>query len=159
MKRFRQIVFYTFLISTILVTAFAFWFFSGSPDDKQIAKVFPLNSYKLYTEGKNVTLFSLDPKEKIADAEDFRGFSVLKKVEIKDRSFQDFLKGSFIKSLSNESDECFNPRHGLRVSNEKQTVDLVICFECGNFETYFEGKKNTGAVTKNAEVLFNESLK
>jgi hypothetical protein len=33
---------------------------------------------------------------------------------------------------------CFNPRHGLRISAEEQTLDFLICFECWRVEV-FEG--------------------
>src|SRR5262249_9144066 len=31
---------------------------------------------------------------------------------------------------------CFRPRHGLRAVQGKQTVDLVICFECNRMKVY-----------------------
>jgi hypothetical protein len=159
MKSLRRIVFYTFLVSTIAVTAFALWFFSGSPGEEQMAKAFPLTSHQVFTEGKSLTLYALDPKEKIPGAEDFRGFSVRGKTEIRDRGFQNFLKNSFIKSLSDEaSAKCFNPRHGLRISDGKRTTDVLICFECRNFEVYFEGNKSVGAIDKSAEVIFDKTL-
>ncbi len=31
---------------------------------------------------------------------------------------------------------CFNPRHGLRLSANKNTIDVVICFECAQIYVY-----------------------
>jgi hypothetical protein len=46
---------------------------------------------------------------------------------------------------------CFNPRHGLRVISGKDTLDLVICFECSRVEVYDNGKLGgTFALTRQA---------
>jgi hypothetical protein len=39
---------------------------------------------------------------------------------------------------------CFNPRHVLRVSEGEETVDLVICYECGLYHCYRNGQKERG---------------
>lgn len=31
---------------------------------------------------------------------------------------------------------CFNPRHGIQATSGQRSLDLVICFECGNIEEY-----------------------
>src|SRR4029077_12522393 len=35
---------------------------------------------------------------------------------------------------------CFVPRHGLRISAEDKTIDLVICFECKQIKIYIDAE-------------------
>lgn len=45
---------------------------------------------------------------------------------------------------------CFNPRHGVRAFCRDRTIDLVICFECGQIAVYVDGVEMPGLVTANA---------
>ncbi len=158
MKRLHKIVFYTFLVSTISILAFAFWIFSEEPNKEQIAKAFPLDSYQVFTKGKNVTLYFLEPSQKNQKKETFHKYTVLEKTEIKEKSFQSFLKNSFIKSITNKESKCFNPRHGLRISDGKQKLDIIICFECSNFKTYYKDKEGFGSINEDTKTLFSNVL-
>lgn len=158
MKHLRKIIFCTFLISTLAIIAFAFWFFSGQPDKEQIAKAFPLNSEQLFLNGKILTLYSIDPNEQDDNVEAFHDHKVLKKTKIRDKDFQVLLKRSFIKSFSDKNLECFKPRYGLRISDGKENLDLLISFECLKFESYFKNKKGFGSITKDAELIFAKTL-
>jgi hypothetical protein len=40
---------------------------------------------------------------------------------------------------------CFNPRHVLRVVKGGDTVDLVICYECGRYHCYRNGQMERGS--------------
>ena len=150
-----------FVIVTLSIMVSALLYFAQKPSDEQIRRAFPNNSAEVYDLGKNVTLFALKLDGKIENAEDFHGYSVLSKTEIKDQDFQELVKNAFIKSLSGgtESTKCFNPRHGLRISNDKTSIDLVICFECRNFVSYADGQEGGGEISDSAEILYNQILK
>lgn len=162
MKRLRQVIFYTFLVSTISITAFAFWLFSRQADKEQIAKAFPDQSFQTYSNGKTLTLYSIEPFKQIENAEDFHGSAILGKTEITNRSFLDFITHAFLNDMANAFDAsaaCFNPRHGIRITDEKQTLDILICFECGNFVTFYGDKKGGGEVSGTSKILLNKILK
>ena len=57
--------------------------------------------------------------------------------------------------------DCFNPRHGLRVESPSGVVDYLICFECGSFETWTQGREEhqSGPITQRPESLFSATLK
>jgi hypothetical protein len=40
---------------------------------------------------------------------------------------------------------CFNPRHGIRVSQDGKNFDLSICYECSRVHIY-EGSKEVGVM-------------
>lgn len=42
---------------------------------------------------------------------------------------------------------CFNPRHGLTVTQGEEVWDLVICFECLSMQVYLDGERNGGHLT------------
>jgi hypothetical protein len=160
MKRFRKFIFYGFIASTLAITAFAFYIFSDQPDKEQMAKAFPLNSEKIFSSGKSLTLYSLEPYKQSEKEEKFQGYAVIGKTEIHNQSFKQFLKQAFINDLtdSNSKTDCFNPRHGIRISDKKETLDLVISFECGNFLSFFGNQKGAGNIFGKSKVLFEQTL-
>lgn len=36
--------------------------------------------------------------------------------------------------------DCFNPRHGIHVIRDGETIDFLICFECYSLEMYVDDK-------------------
>ncbi|MBA4066816.1 MAG: hypothetical protein C0501_24530 [Isosphaera sp.] len=54
---------------------------------------------------------------------------------------------------------CFNPRHGIRVTSDKKTVDFVVCFECFSVKSYADGKDAGGfLITKSPQKAFDAAL-
>ncbi len=160
MKTLRKVIFYTFLVSTISITAFAFWFFSSHPTEEQITEAFPSNSYQTFSNGKKLTLYSIEPFKKFENSEKFLNYSVISKSEIHDGSFQKFLKHAFLNDASTtlQGAACFNPRHGLRISDGSETLDILICYECGNFATIFGDKKGEGNLIGTSKALLDNAL-
>jgi hypothetical protein len=103
------------------------------------------------------TLYSLEPgrgdrpKEK-ADAgkEFFHDYEVLGKTEVKaaeDRKkVLDALKQG-AEDNGGTAAGCFIPRHGIRVASGKDTIDLVICFQCLSVSVYVNDKSAKGFLT------------
>jgi hypothetical protein len=160
MKRFRRVIFYSFIASTLAITAFAFYLFSGQPNKKQMAEAFPLNSEKIFSSGKSLTLYSLEPLRQSEKSEEFQGYAVIGKTEIHNQSFKQFLKKAFLNDLadSNIKTECFNPRHGIRIADGNETVDLLISFECENFVSFAGEQKGAGNIFGKSKVLFDQAL-
>lgn len=91
----------------------------------------------LPVEKGRVFLYSLDPTGGIGYSVNndrvFHGFTILGKGEITAPDDKRILVQAFAKGIRDSkgtSANCFNPRHGLRVSIEAATYDFVICFEC-----------------------------
>lgn len=162
MTTFRKIVLISFIGITLAAIVAAFWFFSGGPSLELIQKTFPLDSHEVYTNGKNITLYSLEPsRSSAAHKEDFYGYPVLAKGEIKDEKFVYLLKRSLKNALSSDRGAaCFNPRHGLRIADGDKVLDIVICFECSNIEAHYMGKdSSSGIESVIAEAVFNQAIK
>jgi hypothetical protein len=104
--------------------------------------VFSATTLKVLEQGDRFVLLSLNPKningweEQVPRPKSsFHYYEVLGKVEIQDPKERIELLQALFKGMSDStgtSYACFNPRHGIRATLGKETVDLVICFECGS---------------------------
>jgi hypothetical protein len=55
---------------------------------------------------------------------------------------------------------CFNPRHGIRVTHDDQTIDFVICFECSQIQVWRDDQfLTTFIVGHSPEGVFNQALR
>ena len=58
-----------------------------------------------------------------------------------------------------QSAYCFNPRHGISVTHDGKTNDLVICFECLQVLAFQDDEKiGSFLITETPEPLFNSVL-
>lgn len=87
-----------------------------------------------------VEVWSLDPsvtpdqeKERKSRPYPFHCFHSLGREELKNREEIQKLLHSVMLAIANgpeETNECFEPRHGLRIFHEKGLIDLVLCYSC-----------------------------
>jgi hypothetical protein len=68
------------------------------------------------------------------------------------KSVFDFVSGAY-------SIECFDPRHGLRVSIDGRTMDFLICFECQQVEAKGFGKIPGFSINGEAQPVFDAVLR
>ena len=112
----------------------------------------------------SVELLSLDPdRPKDKPKDDFHGWKVLGRTTIKDDAARKKLTADL--AAAAEASEglaaaCFNPRHGLCVTRNGKTIDLVICFECLQVQV-FEGDKDAGEflITDTPQPAFDKVLR
>lgn len=86
---------------------------------------------KALEQADAVEVYSLGGETNEKDG--WHGAKVLGKTTVKGEKAQKELSDVVKKGVA-EGDRgarCFIPRHGLRVTHESKTYDLVICFECG----------------------------
>ena len=85
-----------------------------------------------------LTLYAIDglvnePTSFVTDAQHFRGYRILGKIEIADRTARAEIMKAIRDGIS-ESDgtvaACFWPRHGVHAVTQGKAVDYVICYEC-----------------------------
>jgi hypothetical protein len=114
-------------------------------------------------------LYSLEPGQqldkdgKVIEPKDgFHGYRVLGKTEVKldDRKkLADALRLG-VEDNSGAVAGCFIPRHGVRLTDDKKTVELVICFQCLSVQVFVDGKKSDGfLVTHEPQAAFDAVLK
>jgi hypothetical protein len=91
---------------------------------------------------------------------------ILGKVEVTDperrREVVRAVRGDIRAGFTVTQAKCFNPRHVLRVVKGGRKIDVVICFECNNYELY-DGEQlvttgGTPAIAGSAEPLLNKIL-
>lgn len=92
------------------------------------------------------------------------GTPVLGRVEITDRARRREIIAAVngdIRSGHPMQTKCFYPRHVLRVVKKGKTMDVVICFECHNYELYQDGRSTPGgtpSIGENSKQLLNKIL-
>lgn len=79
-------------------------------------------------------LLSIDPdRPEQASPDLFHGYQVLGTTTISDpgvRAQLTYALQSGVKSIFGTRNNCFTPRHGIRVRSGGITTDILICFEC-----------------------------
>jgi hypothetical protein len=106
-----------------------------------------------------MTFYLLGAETKNSAGEKLQGFSIIGKTEIKDKSFQSFIKRTLIRSLSAKEVKCFQPEQGLRIADGKKKLDIIISLKCPGFRAYFKGQEKESALTEDAKILFSGALK
>ena len=85
---------------------------------------------------KSIILYSLDPGNymPIQGQETFHNYKVLGKMDITGqlawKAANEFLLALRSFSKSTLTADCFNPRHGIRISVNHQTYDYLLCYQC-----------------------------
>ena len=113
-----------------------------SADDNEL----PKKAGEAFAAAKEFELYSLDPNSQEKGREKFHGWHILGKTLLKG---EDLIKvRDAVEKGRKESNGdvagCFSPRHGIRIVQEKVTIDLVICFACLS-ATVFDGETRIGA--------------
>ncbi len=119
-------------------------------------------------DAPSLTLYSLDPHnllleplaEPPAKSNVFHDFRILGQTSLsgnlRDRAVR-VLEDAMSHWNGNEFN-CFEPRHGIRVTLNDASYDLVICFQCRSLEMYAaDGKPITQGLNDESSV-FNELL-
>jgi hypothetical protein len=131
-------------------------------DDKPSSK----DLKALFEKAEAIDLYSLDPgadmKEPADAKQGFHGWKVLGKTTIKEAKTRKKVVAVMYQGLEasdGTAAKCFNPRHGIRVTADGKTVDVVICFECLQMQFYVGQAMKTETTTDTPEKVFDEVLR
>jgi hypothetical protein len=89
-----------------------------------------------------LTLYAVDfrdeakPDEPKNDGKErFANYLVIGKVEVRDAAKRESIMVAIKKALHEPAEpaKCFDPRHGLKIVDEKGVTEMIICFECRQF--------------------------
>ena len=94
-----------------------------------------------------MTLYSIDPRrERPQGPKLFHDYTVLGEADITSPDVRRVVAQTVQHALSSWDGAymmCFEPRHGIRVTNGTQSYDLLICFECQYIYSY-SGEQGLG---------------
>jgi hypothetical protein len=113
---------------------------------------------RLFDKAETFELYSLDPDEPRTDKDGkpaavkdgFHGWKVLGKTEVKGAAERKRLADALRLGAEDNfgmAAACFIPRHGIRLTGDGKTVDLVICFQCLQVEVFVNGDSKKGFLT------------
>ena len=190
MKKVALVAFASVAASLAVVSAVSFWRENARvqaamrnvpqsqrplrvPAEKWLQLAFPNDTRFVLEQSEKLTLFSVNPSPGDYDEPVsalrramFHNHGVLRKTVVSGPAKSELL-ASFDDGLVPLSKNglkqiamCFNPRHGIRAVHGGKTVDLVICFECLQFEVYENGKplKRAVPITDAPQPAFNRAL-
>jgi hypothetical protein len=128
------------------------------------ADTIPAELQAILEKGEQFELLSLNPDPRQEKAEDgFHGWKVLGKTTVKDAEARKKLLAAFKKGVEENTGfvaGCFNPRHGIRVTQDGKTTDFVICFECAQVKVFVGDKEEKGfLITASPQSVFDGVLK
>jgi hypothetical protein len=92
------------------------------------------------------------------------GYPVLGKVKVTDREQRQALVSAIKDAVRNNrepEDKCFKPRHAIRSTKAGEMVDMVICFQCRNYQGYRQDKPyplGTRGISSRAKTLLDKTL-
>jgi hypothetical protein len=108
-------------------------------------------------------LLSLDPtRQKEKPKDDFHGWKVLGKTEVKDAAARKNVVAALYKGIADSDGSvaaCFNPRHGIRATHDGKTVELVICYECLSMQAFLGETRSSALTTRSPQKTFDEVLR
>ena len=117
------------------------------------------------SDSQFLLLYSLASYTIVGESEQmlFHGFSVLKQVQVAREGAKTQLVEAVYRSMADPEALqmlCFIPRHGLRAIQGDKSVDLVICYQCGNLKIYFNGTQVNGywSTSRTSRTLFDDLL-
>lgn len=112
----------------------------------------------------SLTIYSIDGLDFEDDElpktdEEFKGYPVLGKVEIKDAEKRKKIMESLRKGIRNSDGKmakCFLPRHGIIATKDGKTTEYVICFECLQLKVWANEELKTEPTTTEPKSLLND---
>jgi hypothetical protein len=128
------------------------------------ADTIPDELQTILEKGEQFELLSLSPGYRQVKPEDaFHGWKVLGKTTVKDTEARKKLVAAFKKGVEENKGivaACFNPRHGIRVTQDGKTTDFVVCFECAQVQVFAGDKQEKGLlITNSPPSVFDSVLK
>lgn len=113
-----------------------------------------------------LTLYALNPmKGNHSDSPRkgyLHGYRILGASEITEPQRRAELMSALQRSIdesTGETAKCFNPRHGLHLTDDGAIREYVICFECGFMFVYGKDPTRLVTISDSAAPLFNRFLK
>lgn len=153
----------------LLIVGALLWkdFPSPSPSDVEPENILPPECHSFLLAAEKFDLLSLNPNWVEVDApgltnELFHRHQILGQSSVTNRKLREELVQSLadgIKHSRGIASKCFNPRHGIQARRGTNTLDLVICFECGSLQLYRDQVRDGVFVNGDPEMIFNAALR
>ena len=120
--------------------------------DAEKLELFSLKPNYYRFERSKLTVPGQEPPAKPVAEEGFHDHLILGSIVLKSPKVQRQLVQQLLKNFHEPGNiaECFEPHHGLRIYDKGTTADLVMCFDCGQMDTF--GIRDSGDLHVGAKV-------
>ena len=146
--RWRRLWFYG---SLLLLSILAIYLFRGMPPPARAAM----------RNADSFELLSLNPEHRRKDAA-FHGFAVLGRATVSDQAARRRLYNALQSGArwGTLPASCFDPRHGIHMVSNGKTIDLLICFHCGQAQVWQDDRLVTYfTISGSPEPVFDQALR
>ncbi|VTR91990.1 Uncharacterized protein OS=Pirellula staleyi (strain ATCC 27377 / DSM 6068 / ICPB 4128) GN=Psta_0497 PE=4 SV=1 [Gemmata massiliana] len=125
---------------------------AAAQDQKQAATKLPDTVLTALEKAEAIEVYSLNGSTNDEDETGWHATRLLGKTSVKGEAAKGLVT-ALKKGLKDEAEkaDCFTPRHGIRVSHDGKTYDMLICFECRWMYVY------TGEKEKPLVVVISDS--
>lgn len=128
---------------------------------RRLRAALSLDAQRVLAAGEPFILYSLDYAEPTnpETGPDFHGYRIVGQTQVTNARTRADLLGALYGGIGKgDPQACFMPRHGIRAGHGKQTVDLLICFECDRIEIYDEFGDLGASVQASAQPVLDRVL-
>lgn len=132
------------------------------PSAEHLGKAFPLDSYDVFTNSKEVILYSLLPSPGLIEGMgQFHDYSVLGSTNVRDVILKERLKSFLVQAICGPREEILgsSSSHGLRLLLDENVVDVVLSFQKGRMVTYYGEATGEAGVIATPARLYNRVLR
>ena len=158
------------LLVAIIVIAIAAAFFVSrqhhfvTPTPAQLQNAFPGETRQVLEHSTQFTLLSLEPTIRPVGTDNktitFHGYRVLGRMQVTDPHQKQKLLRALDDGIARSQVvySCFSPRHGIHAIAGNQSVDMVICFHCQQFELFSGQQEKVSGISAAPQRAFDEAL-
>lgn len=129
----------------------------------RVVKKLPADVVDILAKAEQLELYSLDPDDDLEKPppDAFHRHRVLGKTVVSDEAVRKHVIAGLEKGVAQGTRpaKCFWPRHGVRVTHNGKTLDLVICFQCSQLSFILGDKAETVVISKSPESVLDKTLK
>ena len=115
------------------------------------------NLFEIIESHNSIEFYTLEPSTKLDSGNSFHGFPVLDKKQLTEEKHVATIVNNLYESINKNEGliaECFFPRHGLKIKNKNEEIDLVICFQCSHMRVY--AKEETTVLIEGGNKVFDQ---
>ncbi len=111
------------------------------PTSQTLDRLFPKGTRRILEKSSQVVLFSVNPRGNYEpNKQTFHRHEILGQTVVTGAEKTALLASLYDGFVPAPGGAmmfgCFNPRHGIRATLDGKTVDLLLCFSCGQFNGY-----------------------
>ncbi len=159
-----------FVIAAIMCVVFSIWRWRKiqeriepaiqPPTADSWKQLFPADSRQVFEKSDHMTLYAVGLMPEHGASNTFHDYPIIGRTEITQLKMRRDIVAYLYHGVETYrwASACFKPRHAIRASQGKKTVDLLICFDCSGIQLWYGDKEGNGHTSKMPQSFYDETL-